>query len=525
MNQEQFDFEYTKAEPAGDSRPAGGYPDDMSMLRDYFRMFDAKRPLVKRALNNINSRAEWEMVNVHARRIEERLVRTRARGEGCYIIRKFKAQNLDPLFRQTVAYLCYSEARGQSSLDLGDVMDFVCDGDRVKMITFRQRLQGDHKAFKSGILVKEISDNIFRPGTVLKLGPKIRANLFGAPEEDNETKKDGSEKAEKVEKLPSPKSPREIHQELARHILGQDRACRAMSVALYNHLQRIEGRTGIPRSNVFMTGPTGCGKTYMMETAARILDIPVAVVDATLYTETGYMGKSINTIFGSLHKAAGGDNRKAARGIIFIDEIDKIAAVGGVGSGSVNRDISGEGVQQDLLKILEGSVQDEVPFPVEKVMFVAGGAFSSMGDFGSRKPGGRIGFKCAREEPIRHKRGGPGVDDLIKYGMLPEFLGRFQTFVSIDPLTRECLKRILIEPQGSLVSQYREMFKGHGIDLVLPDEILSMVADRAAAMGTGARALKSVLDEVLQPLAFENIGRDGGPMELVVDSLMAGIGN
>jgi ATP-dependent Clp protease ATP-binding subunit ClpX len=522
MKQEQFDFEYTRPGPGKETGPAGGYPDDMAMLRDYFQMFDAKRPLVRKAQGNVRNRAEWEMVYVQARRIDERLVRSKPQGRSGYLIRQFKSLGLDPLLRQTVAFLCYCEARGQTRIDLGEVMDFVCEADRIKMIPFRQCLFSDHQVYKAGLLVKDLSENMFRPGPALRLGSKVRAGVFGIYEDEAEASRpEPGNKTPAVEKLASPKSPRQIYQELSKHILGQERACRAMSVALYNHLQRAEGRPGTPRSNVFMVGPTGCGKTYLMETASRLLDIPIAMVDATLYTETGYMGRSINGIFNSLHKAAGGDAKKAARGVIFIDEIDKIATVGGTGSGSVNRDISGEGVQQDLLKILEGSVQDETTFPVDKVMFVAGGAFSKIGQWKAMASEKRIGFVCGTRGAAGAKTTGPKLEDLISYGMLPELLGRFQTLVAIEPLSRDCLKRILTEPQNSLVSQYREMFQGHGIELVLTEETLALAAERAAAMGTGARALKSVLDEILQPLVFENIGSGGEAKELVVTPEMA----
>lgn len=522
MKQEQFDFEYTRTETVKDGKPPAGYPDDMAMLRDYFQMFDAKRPLVRKAQSNIRNRAEWEMVYVQARRIEEKLVRSKPQGQSGYLIRQFKSLGLDPLLRQTVAFLCYCEARGQTRIDLGEVMDFVCEADRIKMIPFRQCLFSDHQVYKAGLLVKDMSENMFRPGPALSLGPKVRAAVFGIYEDEAEpSRPEPGDKTTVVEKLAGPKSPRQIYQELSKHILGQERACRAMSVALYNHLQRVEGRPGIPKSNVFMVGPTGCGKTYLMETASRLLDIPVAVVDATLYTETGYMGRSINSIFGSLQKAASGDTKRAARGIIFIDEIDKIAAVGGTGSGSPNRDISGEGVQQDLLKILEGSVQDEAPFPVDKVMFVAGGAFSLITQGHGGMSRRSIGFGHDQSRAESKKKSGPDIDALVKYGMLPELLGRFQTLVAIEPLSRDCLKRILTEPQNSLVSQYKEMFQGHGIELVLTEETLALVAERAAARGTGARALKSVLDEILQPLVFENIGSGGGAKELVVTPEMA----
>ncbi|HLF72616.1 MAG TPA: ATP-dependent Clp protease ATP-binding subunit ClpX [Dehalococcoidia bacterium] len=335
----------------------------------------------------------------------------------------------------------------------------------------------------------------------------------------------GPAKAKTGQKVPPPKS---LYEQLSEYVIGQDQAKKILSVAVYNHYKRVNANTGntsdieLEKSNILLAGPTGVGKTHLARTLAKILDVPFTIADATALTEAGYVGEDVENILLHLIQAADLDVSRAERGIVYIDEIDKISRKSD--NPSITRDVSGEGVQQALLKIIEGTVanvppqggrkhphQEFIQINTQNILFICGGAFEGIDRIIEKRLGRdrrALGFKSE----IDTKKGQERIDELMKhvthddllmYGLIPEFVGRLPLVVGLESLTKDTLIRILTEPKNAVMRQFQRFFSIDGVELVFTQDALEAIADEAISHKTGARGLRTVLEDTLLDVMYE----------------------
>ncbi len=459
-------------------------------------------------------------------------------------LKKFKSNKIARLINKNrlsgdeaiaLLVLCSSASRGRSSIYLPYVVRILSKDAPVAFFEKLKIFSPESRLIKGGVLEvapDEPIGSVYPDRYIVRLSAKAIAELTGV----NAPKKTRAEQNNKVENLSSKaltaetlKSAKQLYGELSRYVVGQDEAKKTISVAVYNHYRRLEhkedGKPAEGKSNIMFLGPTGCGKTYIVKTLAKILDVPFVVVDATSFTKAGYVGDKIDDCLSKLYRAAGSDLKRAAKGIVYIDEIDKLAA-----HKLADVDVSGKGVQEDLLKLLEGGklkMSNGPRFgPIEidttNVLFIVGGAFSGIemhSDEMTQNKG--YGFASVGSEFVAAKSGVITVSALIKYGMMPEFLGRLPVLAQLNELSEDELVEVLKGESAGLINEYVSVFKKNNVRLIIADDAVRMIAKEAKEKMIGARGLRSIMEGILKPYMFELFSKDNPACVLEIGAKQA----
>lgn len=459
----------------------------------------------------------------------------------CPIIKVIKKYNLDATERTILYYFLGSRIIGFEESSMERISEFLAGeepGHQVEMMV--THFHPGSKIMQEGIITRK--DPPFREYSLSpNIYQQIVQNLLPEPTKDGQKgdhsksdKESGEKEKEKEVLLKKAPLPRETYAALDKYVIGQNEAKTALSIAVHRHYHQLltpEGK--ISPSNILMVGPTGVGKTYLIRTLAAFLQVPVAFVSANEFTETGYVGRSVGDIIGELHRKAGGSRKKAEQGIIFIDEIDKLAERGSAFGHNSNRDVSGRSVQEELLDLLESSGSRKVSFgkhlnrevecDTSRILFIAAGAFNGLDQIVKEncRQKGRIGFIPTKTSLSSLENTGSSIDpaNLERYGLIPELLGRFSVICSLAPLSEDNLTHIMVEPKDSLLEEFQGYFRSFGVEVKFKKEATKEIAKIAMGRGTGARGLRSVLEAVLQPHFFKLENNNGGQLgkRIIID--------